>query len=211
MVLTAQVDARTDEQRQHSGAVTDGRTLPTTTPYRPGPARIDIYADEFAAASQATGVSEAWLRAIAHVESAFKRTARSPKGAMGIMQLMPQTARRHQVTDPFSPAQSILGGARELRALSERFNGDLTLIAAGYNAGPGAVRKYAGVPPYNETQNYIVKVLAMYERYKYSLAQAGKPQGVFRPPTKEQLAMAPPVPTLALVPPDYRLTLAKRR
>ena len=72
------------------------------------------------------------------------------------MQLMPQTARRHQVTEPFNPAQSILGGARELRALSERFNGDLTLVAAGYNAGPAQLRN-TRVCRLTRTQNYIVK------------------------------------------------------
>ena len=211
MLLTSQLDARTDEQRRSGGLLTAGQALPTTQPYRPGPARINVYGAEFAAAAQATGVSEALLRAVAHVESAFKRTARSPKGAMGVMQLMPQTARRHSVTEPFNPAQSILGGARELRALSERFNGDLTLVAAGYNAGPGAVEKYSGVPPYAETRDYIAKVLAMYERYKYGLARAGRPQGVFSHFAGQQLAIAPPVPEVALVPPDYRFTIAKRR
>lgn len=211
MLLTSQLDARTDEQRRSGGLLTEGQALPITQSYRPGPARINVYGAEFAAAAQATGVSEALLRAVAHVESAFKRTARSPKGAMGIMQLMPQTARRHSVTEPFNPAQSILGGARELRALSERFNGDLTLVAAGYNAGPGAVDKYSGVPPYAETKDYIAKVLAMYERYKYGLAQAGRPQGVFGRYAGQQLAIAPPVPDVALVPPDYRFRIAKRR
>ena len=98
-----------------------------------------------------------------------------------------------------------------MRALSERFNGDLTLVAAGYNAGPGAVEKYSGVPPYAETKDYIAKVLAMYERYKYGLAQAGRPQGVFGHYAGQQLAMAPPVPQVTLVPPDYRFTFAKRR
>ena len=98
-----------------------------------------------------------------------------------------------------------------MRALSERFNGDLTLIAAGYNAGPGAVEKYSGVPPYAETKDYIAKVLAMYERYKYGLAQAGRPQGVFGRYAGQQLAIAPPVPDVALVPPDYRFRIAKRR
>ena len=96
------------------------------------------------------------------------------------------------MTEPFNPAQSILGGARE-RAFSERFNGDLTLVAAGYNAGPGAAEKYRACR-LTRRQDYIAKVLAMYERYKYGLAQAGRPQGVFGHYAGQQLAIAPPVP-----------------
>jgi soluble lytic murein transglycosylase-like protein len=90
-----------------------------------------------------------------HQESSFKLRAISPKGARGLMQLMPGTAVRFGVTNIFDPQQNIEGGSRYLKFLLDRFDGDLSLTLAGYNAGEGAVDKYDGVPPYNETQNYV--------------------------------------------------------
>ncbi|MBT6276919.1 MAG: lytic transglycosylase domain-containing protein, partial [Chromatiales bacterium] len=136
---------------------------------RIGPPRLNIYSEQFRAAAKATGTEEAWLRAIAHIESDFSATAVSPKGAAGIMQLMPATARHHHVTDPFDPKQSIFGGARHLRALQDRYGGDRSRIAAAYNAGTGAVERYDGVPPYAETQAYVENVLAVHARYRAAL------------------------------------------
>lgn len=132
--------------------------------------KLDRHAKAFKAAAKRSGVDDAMLRAIAHAESRFDEKAVSPKGAQGVMQLMPATAESLGVTDPFSPAQSIDAGARYLRTLLKRYKNDRTLAIAAYNAGPGAVARYAGVPPYAETQAYLEKVQALYEAYKRALA-----------------------------------------
>lgn len=134
-----------------------------------GRPQLDRHARQFRAAAKATGVDDAWLRAIAHAESAFDETAISSKGAQGVMQLMPEVATEYGVADPFSPAQSINGGARYMKSLLRRYNGDRALAAAAYNAGVGAVAHYGGVPPYAETRGYIDKVLALYARYRQAM------------------------------------------
>ncbi|MGI9860096.1 lytic transglycosylase domain-containing protein [Moorella naiadis] len=100
------------------------------------------------------------LRGIVTAESGFDPRAVSPAGAIGLMQLMPATARALGVNDPFDPAANLDGGARYLRQLLDRFQGDTRLALAAYNAGPGAVERYHGVPPYKETRSYIQRVLA---------------------------------------------------
>lgn len=134
-----------------------------------GAPRLDRFASQFRAAAKATGVADAWLRAIAHAESGFDPRALSPKGAQGVMQLMPATSRQLHVRDPFSAAQSIDGGARYLGELLRRFQGDRRLAAAAYNAGPAAVAKFGGVPPYAETQAYVEKVELLRSRYAAAL------------------------------------------
>lgn len=116
-------------------------------------------------AAQANGVDPALVAAVARAESGFNPSAGSPAGAQGLMQLMPGTARGLGVTDPFDAAQSANGGAKYLRAQLDRF-GDPSLALAAYNAGPGAVTKYGGVPPYQETQTYVQRVLGYYEAFK---------------------------------------------
>ncbi|MDQ3617312.1 MAG: lytic transglycosylase domain-containing protein [Pseudomonadota bacterium] len=137
-----------------------------------GKPQLDRHASQFRAAAKATGVDDAWLRAIAHAESGFDADAVSAKGAQGVMQLMPNTAVEYGVADPFSPTQSINGGARHLKDLMRRYRGDLTLVAAAYNAGIGTVTRYGGVPPYAETRAYIVKVQALYDGYRRALGPA---------------------------------------
>jgi len=132
--------------------------------------KLDRHVKAFKAAAKRTGVDDAMLRAVAHAESRFDEKAVSPKGAQGVMQLMPATAESLGVTDPFSPAQSIDAGARYLRMLLKRYKNDRALAIAAYNAGPGAVARYAGVPPYAETKAYLEKVEALYEAYKRALA-----------------------------------------
>ena len=105
---------------------------------------------------------EELVRAVMRVESNFYHEAVSNKGAMGLMQLMPGTARSMGVLDPFDPRQNVLGGARFLRILANRFGGDLVLTIAAYNAGEGAVQKYRGIPPYAETRRYVQRVLGHY-------------------------------------------------
>jgi len=103
-------------------------------------------------------VSEDIIRAVIKVESNFKTDAVSIKGAKGLMQLMPATAEKHGVKDTFDPLENIYGGASELAHLMKRYE-KLPLVLAAYNAGEGAVNKYDGIPPYSETQDYVVKVL----------------------------------------------------
>lgn len=136
------------------------------------PPRVDRYAAQFRAASKRTGVDEAWLRAIAHAESGFNAKAVSPKGALGVMQLMPDTARDYGVRDPLSPEESIDAGARHLGRLMKRYRGDLVLVAAAYNAGAGVVARHGGVPPYRETREYVAKVQALYARYLAALGRS---------------------------------------
>ncbi|MGE4458008.1 MAG: lytic transglycosylase domain-containing protein [Stenotrophomonas sp.] len=127
------------------------------------------YRAEIAAAAREFGVEEAVVRAVIHAESAFNPTALSRAGAQGLMQLMPATARRFGVSDAYDASQNIRGGVRYLSWLLRRFNGDLTLAAAGYNAGEGAVDRHGGVPPYNETQYYVKRVAQLADRYRGEL------------------------------------------
>ena len=124
------------------------------------------YQAEIAAAAREFGVEEAIVRAIIHAESAFNPLALSHAGAQGLMQLMPPTARRFGVADSYDAGQNIRGGVQYLAWLLRRYNGDLTLAAAGYNAGEGAVDRYKGVPPYSETQRYVQRVGVLAERYR---------------------------------------------
>lgn len=115
----------------------------------------------FKEASKKYGVSEQLLKAIAYTESGFRAEVTSPSGAMGIMQLMPSTARAYGVINPYDAYQNIMGGAAVMQKLLQMFRGNQTLAIAAYNAGCGNVQKYGGVPPFSETQNYVQKVTAL--------------------------------------------------
>ncbi|MCG9697934.1 lytic transglycosylase domain-containing protein [Shewanella sp. Isolate11] len=108
----------------------------------------------------------ALIRAVIHAESAFNVFALSRTGAMGLMQLMPETAKAMGVKDPYRPDQNIEGGARYLAKLLARFDGDLDLACAAYNAGPTRVAQYQGIPPYPETQAYVKRVKILLKRYQ---------------------------------------------
>jgi soluble lytic murein transglycosylase-like protein len=143
-------------------------SLPIATPadlsslrgYTTGSSQVDGYLID---SGTKNGVDPLLLYSVMHQESSFKQHAVSPKGARGLMQLMPGTAIRFGVTNIFDPRQNIEGGARYLRFLHDRFNGDLSLILAGYNAGEGAVEKYGWrIPPYAETQEYVRRISRRY-------------------------------------------------
>jgi soluble lytic murein transglycosylase-like protein len=125
---------------------------------------------EINAAATSNGIDPALLKGLVKQESGFDPNARSGAGAVGLTQLMPGTAAALGVTDPTDPAQSLQGGARYLREQLDRFGGDERLALAAYNAGPGAVSKYGGVPPYTETQGYVNKVLANAASYRGATA-----------------------------------------
>ena len=128
--------------------------------YTTGNAQVDEYLIN---SGTNNGVDPLLLYSIMHQESSFKSHAISPKGARGLMQLMPFTAMRYGVTNIFDPKQNIEGGARYIRFLLDRFEGDINLVLAGYNAGEGAVEKYGwSVPPYSETQEYVRRISRRY-------------------------------------------------
>lgn len=130
---------------------------------------LNEYGDEINFAARKFAIDPALVRAVIHAESGFNAKARSPKGAMGLMQLMPGTARMLGVNAAYTPGENILGGARYLAGLLGRFKNDITLAAAAYNAGPEAVQKHAGVPPYAETQVYVQRVKILHQRYRENL------------------------------------------
>ncbi|ABZ74781.1 Lytic transglycosylase catalytic [Shewanella halifaxensis HAW-EB4] len=124
------------------------------------------YQQQIAMAARAYRLEPALIRAVIHAESAFKSTAVSKTGAQGLMQLMPATAGELGVSDAFHPEQNILAGSRYLALLLKRFDGDIALACAAYNAGASRVEQYNGVPPYPETQAYVERVQILLKRYR---------------------------------------------
>jgi soluble lytic murein transglycosylase-like protein len=129
------------------------------------PLNTRSYRTAIRTASQYNAVDESLIRAIIHAESAYQPDAQSPKGAQGLMQLMPATQAELNVADPFDPDDNIHGGTRYLSQLLEEFDGNYELAAAAYNAGPQAVYKYGGIPPYDETLEYVRRIKILYRRY----------------------------------------------
>jgi len=122
-------------------------------------------------ASNRHNVDAALIRAIIKVESDFDSSARSHKGATGLMQLMPETARLHNVADLYDPSDNIEGGVRHLKLLLGKYQGDLELSLAAYNAGIKAVEKHGGIPPFAETRDYVKRVLSYYQTYRADSVQ----------------------------------------
>lgn len=131
------------------------------------------YATEIATAAAEHGIDAALVRALIHAESAFNPMARSHKGAQGLMQLMPATAGMYGVSNAYDAAQNIEAGVKHLAGLLDRYDGDIKLAAAAYNAGEGAVKKYGGIPPYAETRVYVDRVEILMKRYQQALVTAG--------------------------------------
>ncbi len=128
--------------------------------------RFSRYGDVIREAAGLYQIPEELVRAVIKVESDYDPRAISRAGAQGLMQLMPETAQRMQVRDVMDPRENILGGVRYLRVLANMFNGDLQLTLAGYNAGENAVVRHGGIPPFDETEDYVARVLAYYRRYR---------------------------------------------
>ena len=166
MVVTNVPDRR--DARPVPGFADSGRyrggTLPATS-YDPFIERV----------ARENGLDPSLIKAVALVESGFEPRAVSAKGARGIMQLMPATARQYGVTDLQDPYQSLRAGAQHLRGLLDEFGGDLTLALAAYNAGSGAVRRYGGVPAYAETRDYISRVQTRLGPAQKRRTAAGRP------------------------------------
>ena len=124
------------------------------------------YDDIILSAAERYGVDPALVRAMVKAESDFNEAARSRKGAQGLMQLMPETARLYNVANVYDPEENIEGGVQHLRLLLDRYRGDLRLALAAYNAGVQAVEKHGGIPPFSETKDYVRRVLTFHERYR---------------------------------------------
>ncbi len=139
------------------------RSSPAATLDRPSP--VVSYDEIIEQASGTHRVEKGLVRAVIRAESGFNPKAISDKGALGLMQLMPETAAMMDVRDPLDPVQNVLGGTRYLGMLLERFNGDKILALAAYNAGPEKIDRYRGVPPYAETRTYVRKVMEYYRAY----------------------------------------------
>jgi soluble lytic murein transglycosylase-like protein len=124
------------------------------------------YDDVIAEAARRNGISFHLLKAMVHVESYFNPYAVSKKGALGLMQIMPENLRLLNVNDPFDPWDNVMGGAVYIKTMLERFNGHIDLALAAYNAGPSVVERFNTVPPYRETREYVQKVLQFTRYYK---------------------------------------------
>jgi soluble lytic murein transglycosylase-like protein len=155
-----------------AGALASAQAAPTQTSPSAATSGTDAsaFGAEIDAAAASNGIDPALLKGLVSQESGFDPSARSGAGAVGLTQLMPGTAASLGVSNPLDPAQSLQGGAKYLRQQLDRFGGDARLALAAYNAGPGAVAKYGGVPPYSETQNYVNSVMAKAAAYRGAAA-----------------------------------------
>ena len=151
--------AATSSPSSFAGALAAAQTSPSAAPVT-GAGGSTAFDAEINAAAASNGIDPALLKGLVSQESGFNPNARSGAGAVGLTQLMPGTAAGLGVTNPLDPAQSLQGGAKYLRQQLDRFGGDEKLALAAYNAGPGAVQKFGGVPPYAETQNYVTSVMS---------------------------------------------------
>jgi soluble lytic murein transglycosylase-like protein len=156
------------QAQMNSASPVSSETAEAGGPAMLPPSQIDALVNENA---QAQAVDPALVKAIIANESGFNANATSNVGAQGLMQLMPGTAAALGVSNAYDPAQNVAGGTKYIKQLLDRFNGNVPLAVAAYNAGPGAVEKYSGVPPYAETQNYVQNVLSSYAKYRSDATQ----------------------------------------
>lgn len=162
MKLIERLIAKIEKNGQADG-LTSGTTSTSTSNATASSTVSGNFSDLINQASQKYGVSAGLIQSIIKAESNFNPNAVSSAGAQGLMQLMPGTARGLGVTDSLDPAQNIEGGTKFLRRLLDHYDGNVRLAVAAYNAGPGAVDKYGGIPPYQETQTYVNRVLGYYQ------------------------------------------------
>jgi hypothetical protein len=155
---------------------TPGVNRPTPVSFSPPPGGAVPFQDLIVAAAKKYGIDPALLAGVVKQESNFNPNAKSGAGAKGLTQLMDATARGLGVSNSFDPAQSLDGGAKFLGGLLKQFKGDESLALAAYNAGPGAVQKYGGIPPYEETQRYVPKVLGYTAQFRRIWADSAAPQ-----------------------------------
>jgi len=138
----------------------------STSSMGPRRASVSSYDDLISDAADRHGVDFSLIKAIIRAESNFNPEAVSKKGAMGLMQIMPENLKTLKIRDPFDPRENIMGGVRYVKQLLRRFNGEISLTLAAYNAGPSAVDRYKTIPPYPETEAYVKKVLKFYGEFK---------------------------------------------
>ena len=216
--IQAQINALTGSAPAAAGfdqalASASGATAaPTATAAAAGAAPVNTtlgggepsqFDGEIQAAAQKYGLDPALLKALIRQESNFDPNAGSPAGAQGLTQLMPGTARSLGVTDSNDPKQAIDGGAKYLKQQLDAFGGDVEKALAAYNAGPGAVKKYGGIPPYAETQNYVKKVMGYADEYRGSMTTgvAAAPAVVGAAPAAAGAAVAPASAAAAMTSP----------
>jgi soluble lytic murein transglycosylase len=157
-----------NDKRYKPVYISDPVSAPKTPQYKAPRSRV--YDPLIGDAAASEGIPPALVKAVIAAESAFDSDAVSRKGAQGLMQLMPATALEMGVSNPLEPAQNVRGGASYLRSMIDRY-GDLGRALAAYNAGPTAVDRYGGIPPFRETQDYVKRVLAYYRRYHGDFAR----------------------------------------
>jgi soluble lytic murein transglycosylase-like protein len=162
------------------GSSAAGISASSETPRNKTHARVERFRSLIDQAAQRHHLDAALLAAVVHVESGGNPQAVSRAGAQGLTQLIPATAQRFGVHDPFDPAQSLDGAARYLRGLLGQFGGDVSKALAAYNAGEGNVKKYGGIPPFAETQAYVPAVLAAYDTYRQPQPAAPSSAGPLR-------------------------------
>jgi Transglycosylase SLT domain len=145
-----------EPQQAPVATVADAVTADLADPMEMGP-----YGEIITSVAQTHGVDPLLVRALIHVESGDRPTAKSHKGAMGLMQLMPSTARHYNVRNPYDPKANIAAGVKHLKSLLDSMGGAVELALAAYNAGEGAVKKFNGIPPYQETRDYVSRILSI--------------------------------------------------